>query len=141
MLSNITDMSIYQIIAELIEIPCRIVFLFVLWNRFVPLFFGESKTEKKKVLVLAMVVIVTEVLRWCVFTDGFPIWMLTLCGIPLLYAYLYKREKMPETIFSLILFVNLRYLSFFAVNSIMNAVSKRMMSGIEMTEAIHIIIG
>ena len=137
MLSNITDMSIYQIIAELIEIPCRIVFLFVLWNRFVPLFSRGSRKDKNKVLVLAMIVTAAEVLRWCMFTDGFPIWMLTLCGIPLLYACLYKRERIPETLFSLILFVNLRYLSFFAVNSIMNAVSKRMMSGVEMAEDVE----
>ncbi len=137
MLSNLADMSIYQIIAELIEIPCRIVLLFVLWNRFVPLFSRGSRKDKNKVLVLAMIVTAAEVLRWCMFTDGFPIWMLTLCGIPLLYACLYKRERIPETLFSLILFVNLRYLSFFAVNSIMNAVSKRMMSGVEMAEDVE----
>ncbi len=88
MLSNLADMSIYQIIAELIEIPCRIVLLFVLWNRFVPLFSRGSRKDKNKVLVLAMIVTAAEVLRWFMFTDGFPIWRPTLCGIPLVYACL-----------------------------------------------------
>lgn len=99
MLSNIADMSVYQIIAELVEIPFRVIGLFIIWDRFVPLFTGESKNNKKKVLVLAVIVAVTEVLRWCVFTNGFPFWMITMCGIPLIYAYTYKKERIPETFF------------------------------------------
>ena len=46
MLSNIADMSAYQIIAELIEIPFRVIGFFIIWDRFVPLFTGESKNNK-----------------------------------------------------------------------------------------------
>ena len=131
MLSNITDMNEYKIIAELIEIPCMVVLLFALWNRIIPLLSGESKKEKKKVFILAVMVTATEILRCLVFPYGFPLWLLTMCGIPLIYAFLYKRESLPETLFSLLLFVNYRYLSYFIVNSIMKPVSKVMMAGIE----------
>ncbi len=131
MLSNIADMNVYQIIAELFEIPCRVFLLFALWNRFVPLYSGESRNDKKKVYILAVIVIATDILRCLVFPVGFPLWLLTMCGIPLIYAYIYKRESMPETLFSLLLFVNYRYLSYFVVNSIMDPISKGMMAGIE----------
>lgn len=137
MLSNVADMSIYQIIAELIEIPCRVVLLFVLWNRFVPLFSGESKKDKNKIYILAVIVTATEILRCLVVPYGFPLWLLTMCGIPLFYAYIYKRESMPETLFSLLLFVNYRYLSYFVVNSIMDPISKVMMTGIENSSSVE----
>lgn len=140
MLSNIVDMNVYQIIAELFEIPCRVVLLFALWNRFVPLYSGVSRNDKKKVYILAVIVTATDVLRCLLFPYGFPLWLLTMCGIPLIYAYIYKRESMPETLFSFLLFVNYRYLPYFVVNSIMDLISKELMVGIEKSANIEAFI-
>lgn len=126
MLSNISNISISQVISELVEIPCRVVLLFVLWNHFVPLFSCENK-KRSNAYILFMIVMFAEIIRWCFLTDGFPFWIISICGILFIYALFYKRESIPETVFTLILFVNLKYLSFFIVNSIVNSVSNRMM--------------
>ena len=73
-----------------------------------------------------------EIVRWFINEDGWPFEIIVLSGITLLFMVVCKREYLKETIFSLVLYLNLRYLSWFFVNSFMNEFIKRVMTGYEL---------
>ena len=69
-----------------------------------------------------------EIARWFTNEDGWPFEIIILSGIALSFMFVYKREYIKETIFTLVLYLNLRYLSWFFVNSFMNELIKRVMT-------------
>ena len=49
-----------------------------------------------------------EIARWFMNEDGWPFEIIILSGIALSFMFVYKREYIKETIFTLVLYLNLR---------------------------------
>ena len=128
MMLGYSGLTIIQAGTELLGIMCRVVLFLVLFNRFVPIYSGKNK---KTSFALALVLIVASVVRWCINENGYPLWIIILSIVVMAYTLIWKREYVKEALFSLGLFVNLRYLSYFFVNSVVSVVSPKIMEGFE----------
>ena len=130
------ETSMVKYIVEWIWLIIRIALFFLLWNQFVPII-GKKYETKKEFHALIIVLILTESILWYVGIDGFSFGIIGLCGIILLYVILRKKEYLKETIFSILLYTNFRYLAYFIVNTIISAVTKKAMGDIGLAENIN----
>lgn len=114
------------------------VFLFVLlWNRFVDLYSRRDKMKKCALwIVIILLILIGEVFE--LFFEG--TWFVLLLFeaiVILIYVFVSHRNALFETIFSCGLYLNIRFLSYFAVNTMTTLISTPIMDGALMSENVE----
>lgn len=114
----------------------RLGIVFVLWNRFVPVWkykkddSGDRYFQKNEVAAIFVILAAMGVTN-AFITTNLPIFTVELFGVIIPYVLIREKEWTKESIFSLILFWNITSMSYFIVTSLTDYVSNNLMNGIE----------
>ncbi len=130
------ESSLILKIADIAFLIVRLLVVFVLWNRFVPVWKCRNSDDGIKYLkrneVAAVFVILTVIGIGSAFiTANIPINILSMIGVIIPFVLIFAKEWTLETIFSMTLFWNIMSMSYFIVISATNHLSDNLMNGIE----------
>ena len=116
-----------QVISEVIARVLRVMLFLVLWNKFVLLVPLKDKTERHRIEMLSVLLIAEEIVIGLLYSGTFPLATTVSFAIVLFYVIPWRKEDVRETIFSCMLYLNLRFLSYFAVNTLLELISNPIM--------------
>ena len=117
------NLSFIQAMSEGIAQIIRVILFFALWNRFVCLFDKRDRTSKSEAAILAMALILVGAAFRLGFDSTWPFPGIAQFTVIMIFTVWRKRDDIRETVFSCLLYLNFRYLSYFVVNSVTSLIS------------------
>ena len=121
------NLAVIQLFFEGLAQMIRVILFFTLWNRFVLLSCPKSRRTKREIVILVMVLIFIGQVFGCLYNETWPLRGIVHFTVIMVYTLWRRREDIRETIFSCFLYLNFRYLSYFAVNSFAELITDQVM--------------
>ena len=112
-----------HIISEVVARIVRVILFFVLWNKFVRLAPKKEKSGMYRIEMLLILLIAEGISIGLMYSGTFPLPTTVSFAIVMGYVVIWRKEDVRETIFSCTLYLNLRFLSYFAVNTLLELIS------------------
>lgn len=134
------NMDLAQVIAQCASFIVKTAFFVALWIHFIPSAEKNDEKYNKDIVVLTVSMLCMEVIASHVDMKGLPFWIPEIYVILAIYCKVGKRKIMPEMTFLILLYANLRYLSYFIINSAIDVIYKQVLKGIEYRQDIDSVL-